>query len=90
MCVVIAGILVCAPPAQAVDPVICGYVLSSYCPGCTPNDPGGCGCGERQGSCACIKNDGNLQTGTLTECVTDDFTYNSDLNGYKINTNPDT
>lgn len=62
----------------------CGYVVSSYCPGCTPNDPGGCGCGASGGSCACIGTDGKPQTGTRVVCDSGPYRYNQNMSGWKI------
>jgi len=63
-------------PTSGDDEPNCGYVLDSVCPGCTPTNPGGCGCLPENGACNC------KPAGFKVECYSGNFTYVSDPNGY--------
>lgn len=56
-----------SPPFQPV-PMGCGFVLTTLCTGCSPNNPGACGCGPHQGQCDCVDQTGNPQTANLVQC----------------------
>jgi len=77
----------CTHAARAGDPPVrvgCGYVLNALCPGCSPNNPGACGCGPRNGQCDCVDQNGNLQTGNLIQCLAGPYAVIWDMNGRMI------
>ena len=68
-----------APPA-----VRCGYVVHTFCSGCTPNNPGGCGCGYNGSNCDCVDASGDSQNGSLITCSLGDYAYTKDPAGKVI------
>lgn len=68
------------------DPIICGWVVTTSCPGCTASVPADstCGCGHRDDGCDCVKQSGGIQFGIIVECETDAFNYFEDLQGFVI------
>jgi hypothetical protein len=63
----------------------CGQLVASTCPGCsTSGNPADttCYCGDVTGGCVCRKTSGGAQSGSLTTCETNTWSYVADPNGY--------
>lgn len=89
LCLAIVWLLPTPRSADAdppVDPLICGWVVTGVCPGCSPSTPtdSTCACGINGEACDCVKQTGGVQNGTIITCNTGDFTYNASMNGFVL------